>query len=84
MVITVTSLPSGKVNSSYTTVMTSQGGFAPLVWSASGLPPGMGINPEYGVIQGIPSVAGTYQSTVMLKDAINQFVSVTYTLVITP
>ena len=84
LVIIVTGLPPGKVGSSYTTVMMSQGGFAPLVWSASGLPPGISINPEYGVIEGVPTVAGTYQSTVMLRDAVNQSVAVTYTLVIAP
>jgi hypothetical protein len=54
LAITSASLPNGAVNVAYSQGISSAGGFAPLTWSATGLPPGLTINPITGVISGIP------------------------------
>lgn len=84
LTITTTGLPNGKVGASYTTVMTVSGDQGRLSWSAVGLPPGISINQEYGVVQGIPLTAGTFQSSFTVMDKANQVATTTLTFVINP
>jgi YVTN family beta-propeller protein len=42
-----------------------------LAYSASGLPPGLAINPATGLIAGVPTVAGTYSVLVAASDGLN-------------
>jgi hypothetical protein len=70
------SLPSADVTRDYpppskTAVMTATGGTAPYAWSATGLPPGLTIDPSSGAISGNPTAVGSYSPTIMLKDAAN-------------
>jgi len=44
------------------------GGTAPYSWSATGLPPGLSINPSDGAITGSPTQAGTYDVIVIVSD----------------
>jgi alpha-tubulin suppressor-like RCC1 family protein len=53
------SLPLGKVGVPYTTYAAAAGGLGGYTWSASGLPPGLSIDPASGQISGTPSAAGT-------------------------
>jgi len=84
LTITRGELPPGQVGKVYTTVMTYQGGPAPVVWSATNLPSGLSINPEYGTISGIPTVAGTVNTTVMVVDGTNHTTSTVFPIVINP
>lgn len=54
-------------------------GTPPFTWSASGLPPGLGISPD-GVLSGVPSTPGHFQPTVTVKDGIGQLASRLFTL----
>lgn len=45
------------------------GGQTPYSWSASGLPNGMGINATSGAVFGTPTVAGTFNFTVTVRDS---------------
>jgi hypothetical protein len=45
------------------------GGQTPYSWSASGLPSGMGINATTGAVFGTPTVAGTFNFTVTVRDS---------------
>ena len=45
------------------------GGQTPYTWSASGLPNGMGINGTTGAVFGTPTVAGTFNFTVTVRDS---------------
>lgn len=52
-----------------------------MTWSASGLPPGLGIDPGTGTITGIPSTPGTSSVLVEVADAVASAVR-TYALVV--
>jgi YVTN family beta-propeller protein len=43
----------------------------PLTYSASGLPPGLAINPATGAIAGVPNVSGTYTVVLAASDGFN-------------
>jgi alpha-tubulin suppressor-like RCC1 family protein len=53
------SLPFGQVGVPYTTYAAAAGGAGGYTWSASGLPPGLSIDPASGQISGTPSAPGT-------------------------
>jgi type II secretory pathway pseudopilin PulG len=59
-------------------------GTAPFAWSATGLPPGMIINNETGVITGEPTAAGNFNVVVNARDAKGITATKTYTLRINP
>lgn len=42
----------------------------PMGYTATGLPPGLAFNPTNGVISGIPTIAGTFQSVLTVSNAI--------------
>lgn len=68
-IITAT-VPGGYVGNYYTQTMEAQGGTTPYVWSLadSSLPPGLNLNSSTGLINGTPTVAGTYSFTVQVTD----------------
>jgi hypothetical protein len=53
-----------------------------LTYSASGLPNGLSISSTSGLISGTPSAAGTFSSTVTVKDTTNATNSVTFSWVV--
>ena len=68
--ITTGSLPSSTVNRPYPNVtMTAIGGIAPLTWSATGLPPGVSIDPASGLISGTASITGPFTPTITVTDS---------------
>ena len=60
----VGSLPEGTIRLAYTTTVAAYGGGGTYNWTATGLPPGLSINPTTGTISGYPTVTGTFQVTV--------------------
>jgi hypothetical protein len=66
--ITATALSGAVVGTGYTQAVTATGGQTPYIWSANGLPGGLGIEPFTGVISGTPAAAGTYNFTVTVRD----------------
>jgi Tfp pilus assembly protein PilV len=77
-------LPNGTVSVAYpSTLITSSGGTAPLVFSATGLPPGLTIDAVSGIISGMPSAAGTYAAVVVkITDAFNATITANYSVTI--
>jgi hypothetical protein len=68
--IPAVTLPSGVVNTFYTTTLTAAGGTAPFTWSYPGtLPAGLSLNSSTGVISGTPTTAGTWSFTVQVADS---------------
>jgi large repetitive protein len=57
------------VGGSYLTTLTASYGTVPYAWSATGLPPGLAINPVTGTISGTPTAGGTYNSRVTVTDS---------------
>jgi hypothetical protein len=67
--IATTSLPSGTVNTAYSTTVSAAGGVAPYSWSVSSgtLPTGISVA-STGAISGTPSVSGTFNVTLGVHD----------------
>ncbi len=82
--ITTDSLPDGQFSEAYATVqMTAVGGTPPYSWSASGLPPGLQIQPS-GTISGKPISAGSFNPVISVNDTANHQASMHYSLTIYP
>jgi hypothetical protein len=47
----------------------AEGGQAPYSWSATGLPPGLQIDPAGGFLYGMPTAAGSYAAIIKAEDA---------------
>ena len=59
--------------------MTATTGAPTIVWSATGLPPGLGIDPVTGLITGTPTTAGTYSVKAIATDGFGLIGSASYT-----
>ena len=65
-------LPTGSVNSLYSTTLTATGGLAPYTWSYTGLPSWLAATPSTtlsSTLTGTPSAAGPFSFTVKLADS---------------
>ncbi|TQS45396.1 putative Ig domain-containing protein [Cryptosporangium phraense] len=60
------------------------GGTSPLAWTASGLPPGLAIDPATGVVTGTPTTVGTYSVTITVVDTYAKTDTMTFTWVVPP
>jgi alpha-tubulin suppressor-like RCC1 family protein/uncharacterized protein YecT (DUF1311 family) len=82
LAITTSALPAAQAGSSYHAALTATGGTAPLAWSQTGLPSGLSIDPQTGVLAGTPTSAGSSQVTTTATDSYGSQASHTYTLTI--
>lgn len=92
LTITNTSLPSGKVDTAYSTEISGDGGSGTYMWSATGVPLGMNFSglmcfegPSCmapAKLSGTPTWAGTYTIAVTLKTSNNETTSKSFTLTI--
>jgi len=72
--ITTTTLQGVIVGQSYNQTLHANGGIGALTWSVSAgsLPAGLLLDPTAGTISGVPTSAGTFNFTVMVRDTLNQ------------
>jgi hypothetical protein len=70
LVITTAMLPNGQAFLAYNAQVTATGGVPAYTWSlsAGSLPSGVTLNATTGLISGTPSVSGTFNFTVMVRD----------------
>jgi alpha-tubulin suppressor-like RCC1 family protein len=80
LAITTSGLPAAQAGASYRAALAATGGTAPLIWSQTGLPSGLSIDPRTGVLAGTPTAAGTTQVTTTATDTYGNQTSHTYTL----
>ena len=82
LAITTSALPAAQAGSSYRAALTATGGTAPLAWSQTGLPSGLSIDPQTGVLSGTPTSTGVSQVTSTATDSYGNQASHTYRLTI--
>jgi O-glycosyl hydrolase len=85
LALTTNSLPTGVVNTAYSTTLTATGGTAPYTWSVTGgaLPAGLTLNATNGVISGTPTNTGTFSFSAGVSDSSNPAQTATGALTIT-
>lgn len=66
------------------TAIIGTGGVTPFTWSQTGLPAGLSINPDTGVISGTPTATGTFPVTITVVDALGGTDSASYSVIINP
>jgi len=79
-ILGTTYVPPSNGNNSMT--FQASGGTAPYSWSATGLPPGLGIDSPSGTIVGTPTQPGTFSSTITATDSQGRTGSGMFSLVV--
>lgn len=69
--ITTTSLPSGRVDVSYSATLAAAGGLPPYSWALTqgSLPNGLTLNTSTGIVSGVPTTPGTFNFMVQVSDS---------------
>ncbi|MFL5345136.1 MAG: putative Ig domain-containing protein [Hyalangium sp.] len=79
-----TTLAETTVSASYASSVSASGGTAPYTFSAQGLPPGISLASDSGVLSGMAAAAGDFQVQVTVKDASGQQASKAFPLKVYP
>jgi type II secretory pathway component PulJ len=82
--IGTTALPEWTVNRPYSATVSASSGTPPYTWSATGLPNGLSIAANSGVISGTTSKIGTFSVTVTIRDFVGAVATKNYSLTINP
>jgi hypothetical protein len=61
-------LPDAALGSSYSQTVAASGGVAPYTWVANGLPDGLTLDANTGVISGVATAAGAFSFTIRVTD----------------
>ena len=78
------SLAAGIIAVPYGPVTFVASGGTGYAWSATGLPPGIGIDSSTGVLAGTPTALGTFNAQFVLTDAANDTFTIIFPLTINP
>ncbi len=66
--ITTATLPNAAIGISYSQTLVATGGAPAYTWSASGLPPGLTLDPATGILSGTPTAVGPQTISVTVTD----------------
>ncbi len=83
LAIATASLPNGTAGAPYAATVSATGGVPPYRFTAAGLPPPLTID-SGGTLSGTPSVAGTFNVTVVVNDSRSVAATKSYTVIIAP
>src|SRR5262249_9183643 len=76
-------LPHWTINRNYPgTPSVPANGITPYTWSATGMPPGLSIDPSTGLVLGTPTATGTFSANITVVDAAGASASKPYSIVI--
>jgi len=75
-------LPPASVRQPYAAALAASGGAPPYSYTATGLPGGLTLNAQSGVISGTPAAAGTFSVAVTVTDSANNRLTRQYSLVV--
>ena len=78
------SILAATIGESYTCSLSASGGDGSNSWYASGLPKGLSISRESGIISGTPGETGTFSVEVKVYDGEGRKATKTYSLVVSP
>lgn len=86
LAITTTAVAPGTVGTAYSSTLQSSGGNAPVTWSVTsgGLPAGLQLASNSGVISGTPTAAGTSNFTVQASDTTPYSTTATLSIKVIP
>ncbi len=76
--ISTTALPDGIVGHAMTAQLEAAGGTLPYSWSATGLPDGLSLNADSGLIEGTPSAEGSFTVHATVTDGMGRTDSANY------
>jgi len=77
-------LPAGVRGQFYSVVLEASGGTAPYGWDATGLPPGISLDPDTGVLSGTPTADNSFSPVFTVRDNGGQTDSNSIPIVIQP
>jgi hypothetical protein len=78
------SLPAGDVNANYSFTITASGGLPPYTFTVAGLPAGLSIAANTGIVSGTPIATGTSTFTVMVTDSASDANTSVFSLTVDP
>ena len=84
LAITTANLPPAVAHDAYGVTLNGAGDRPPFVWSATGLPSGLSLNPTTGLISGTATAVSSQQVDVTITDALGTTRTKTYTLAVGP
>lgn len=85
LITTPSPLTAGQINVPYSDQLAATGGAgAPFTWTATGLPNGLTIANNTGLIAGIPRASGSFTVAVTISDSLNNLDTQSYALTIAP